>query len=163
MRKMRLALTLAFALLSVTWGVSAASASTKSPVSIRFTLSTSEVKAGVPIKATVIITNASATTLMVESCATDGWLWVGLANQTTPFTPAVATVACNASIKLKPGANRFPVTVMTVYQVFAGCGTPHCTTTGPPSLPKGIYHTDVITLGLPKGTPTLTHVRVTLS
>lgn len=163
MRKKRIALTMAFVLFSISSGVSAASAATKSPVSIHFSLTTSKVKAGVPIKGIVIITNASSKTLMVESCASNGWLWVGLANKTTPFTPAAATVSCNASIKLRPGANRFPVKVMTVYQVFAGCGTPNCTTTGAPSLPKGIYHTDVITLGLPKGTPTLTHLRVTLT
>jgi hypothetical protein len=86
-----------------------------------------------------------------------------LANKTTPFTPVVAAVACAPSVKLKPGANRFRVTVMTVYQECEVHGTPRCTKTGSPSLPKGTYHTDVITLGLPKGTPTLTHVRVILS
>lgn len=159
----RLALTLAFVMASICGGVSAVGAATKSPVSVRFTLTRSAVEAGVPIKGTVIITNASSKTMLVESCAIDGWLWVGLANKATPFSPVVAAVACAPSVKLKPGANRFPVTVMTVYQVCEVHGTPRCTKHGMPPLPKGIYRTDVVTLGLPKGTPVLTHLRVTLT
>ena len=161
--KKRLVLVLACILFTISSGVTVASASAKSPVSVRFTLRATTAKAGVPIKGTVTITNATSTTLMVESCATDGWLWVGLANKTTPFSPVVATVACAATIKLRPGANRFPVTVMTVYEVFADVGKPHCKNPGPPPLPKGTYRTDVVTLGLPKGSPTLTHLRVTLT
>ena len=163
MLQKRLALALGVLLLSISSGVAGAGASPTSPVSLRFTLSTTTVRAGLPIKGTVIITNSSSTTLLVETCAVNGWLWVGLANKTTPFDPVSTMVGCAPSVKIKPGANRFPVKVMTVYQVCQMTGTPRCTKHGSPHLPKGVYRTDVVTAGLPKGTPVLTHLRVTLT
>jgi hypothetical protein len=163
MRMKRVMAAIVVALLFVSWGVNGASATTKSPISIRFSLTTTHVKAGTPIKGTLIMTNSSSKTMLVESCATDGWLWVGLANKTTPFDPAVAAVACEGTVKLKPGANRFRITVMTVYQECQVDGTPRCTKSGSPSLPEGAYRTDVIALGVPQDTPTLTHLRVILT
>jgi hypothetical protein len=163
MVKKRLAVALATCLLSISTGAAGASAVAKSPLSLRFTLSTTTDKAGRPIKGIVTITNSSSKTLLVETCAINGWLWVGLANKTTPFEPASTSVACFPSVKIKPGPNRFPVTVMTEYQMCEKHGTPRCPNHGMPSLPKGTYRTDVVAVGLPKGTPVLTHLRVTLT
>jgi hypothetical protein len=116
-------------------------------------------RAGHPIHGTAILTNASSKTILVEACAEDGWLFVGLANKNVPYDPAVATVACNATIKLKPGANRFAIAVSTDYDVCTNSGgVPACG-----RLPSGTYHVAVTTLGLPKGTTFGAHIRVTLT
>lgn len=163
MMKKRLVVASAVALVWISWGVSAANATTKSPISLRINLATTHTKAGTPIKGTAILTNSSSKTLLVESCALNGWLFVGLATKTLPFNPAVTAVACAPSVHLMPGANRFRITVMTTYQECEVHGTPRCTNSGAPSLPKGTYFTVVETLGLPNGIPMLTHLRVTLS
>jgi hypothetical protein len=163
MMKKRFAIAITIALLSISWGISGASATSKSPISIRFTLDTTHMKAGTTIHGTAFLTNSSSKTLMVESCALDGWLFVGLANKTIPFNPAVSAVGCLPSVKLKPGVNRFRITVWSMYQECSAHGTPRCPKSGMPGLPKGTYHTVIETLGLPRGTPTLTHLRVTVS
>jgi hypothetical protein len=162
MHAKRLALAITFVALSICGGASAASAAHRSPISIRIVLGTTLAKAGTPIHGTAILTNTNRTRLVVEACAYNGWLFVGLTNQSVTFDPAVTTVGCAPSVTLKPGANRFRITVATTYQECEVHGTPRCTKNGAPALPKGTYHTDVVTLGLPKGTPTLTHLRVTL-
>jgi hypothetical protein len=144
-------------------GALVAHAITKSPISIQVRLSRTSVLAGVPIHGVAIISNASDKTILVNSCATDGWLFVGLANKSVSFDPAVATVACASSIHLKPGANRFSIVVSTRYGECGSTTTPKCTGPVMPLLPKGLYHTSVVTLGLPKGTSAPTRLSVTIS
>jgi hypothetical protein len=159
MRTRRLLLTAALLVLSLIGSASVANASGTSPVSIRVHLNVTTVRGGRPIHGTAILTNASPKTILVEACAYDGWLFVGLTNKSVPFDPAVAAVACNATIKLKPGANRFPIAVSTDYGVcYENGGTPACG-----RLPSGTYHVAVTTLGLPKGTSFESHIRVTLT
>jgi hypothetical protein len=144
---------------SVFGTASVAGASGKSPVSIQIHLNVTTERAGHPIHGTAILSNDSSKTILVEACALDGWLFVGLTNKNVPFGPAVATVACNASIKLKPGANRFAIEVSTDYDVcYENGGTPACG-----KLPSGTYHVAVTTIGLPKGTSFLSHIRVILT
>jgi len=146
-------------MVSVIAYTSAATASGKSPVSIRVHLNVTTVRGGRPIHGTAILTNASPKTILVEACAYDGWLFVGLTNKNVTFDPAVAAVACNATIKLKPGTNRFPIAVSTDYGVcYENGGTPACG-----RLPSGTYHVAVVTQGLPKGTSFESHLRVTLT
>jgi streptogramin lyase len=146
-------------MVSVIAYASAATASSKSPVSIRVHLNVTTVRGGRPIHGTAILTNASPKTILVEACAYDGWLFVGLTNKSVTFDPAVAAVACNATIKLKPGTNRFPIAVSTDYGVcYENGGTPACG-----RLPSGTYHVAVVTQGLPKGTSFESHLRVTLT
>jgi hypothetical protein len=139
--------------------LTSADAVKKSPVSIHVALDATTARAGHPIHGTVILTDTTSKTILVEACASDGWLFVGLANKNVPYDPAVATVACNATIKLRPGANRFPIVVLTDYDVCSGNGGP--TPCGP--LPQGTYHVAVEALGLPKGTSFGAHLRVTLT
>jgi len=162
MKPKRFALAIAFVVLSICGGAPAANAAHRSPVSIRIVLDTTHAKAGTPIHGTAILTNTNRTRLLVETCAYNGWLLVGLTNKSVTFNPAVTSAACAPSVTLKPGANRFRITVATTYQECEVHGTPRCTKTGAPALPKGTYYTDVVALGLPKGTPTLNHLRVTL-
>jgi hypothetical protein len=159
MRTRRLLLSVALLMVSVIAYTSAATASGKSPVSIRVHLNVTTVRGGRPIHGTAILTNASPKTILVEACAYDGWLFVGLTNKSVTFDPAVAAVACNATIKLKPGTNRFPIAVSTDYGVcYENGGTPACG-----RLPSGTYQIAVTTQGLPKGTSFESHIRVTLT
>jgi hypothetical protein len=152
-------LTVAFLFVSAFSPAAVASASGKSPVSIQVHLDATTVRAGHPIHGTATLSNASSKTILVEACAYDGWLFVGLTNKNVPYDPAVAAVACNATVKLKPGANRFAIEVSTDYDVCSGNGgTPPCG-----RLPSGTYHVAVTTLGLPKGTSFGSHIRVTLT
>jgi hypothetical protein len=140
-------------------GLSAAASantSAKSPISVRIALSRTVVIAGESIQGVAIMTNSTNNSILVRSCARDGWLFVGIANQNISFSPIVAGVACAGSIHLKPGANRFLISVSTSYQQCSqgagDAGGPHCTSSGMPPLPKGSYHTSVVILGLPTGT-----------
>jgi hypothetical protein len=150
-------------ILLIVGGASSANATSKSPISIRVDLEATTAKDGEPILGFAILTNSSSKTVVVESCASDGWLFVGLANKGVPFRPIVLTDACVPSIKLRPGANQFAVKVATTYQECGMHSAPFCAKSGSPALPRGTYHLDVITLGLPKGTRVLTRSRVTLS
>ena len=150
-------------ILSIVGGASSANATSKSPISIRVDLEATTAKAGEPILGFAILTNASSKTILVDSCASDGWLFVGLANKNVPYQPIVLTAACTPSVKLRPGANQFAIKVVTTYQECAMHSAPLCTQTGSPALPRGAYRVDVITLGLPKGTRVLERNRVTLS
>jgi hypothetical protein len=159
MRTRHILLTVAFLVVSVCSFASGASAFVKSPVSIQVHLDATTVRAGHTIHGTATLSNASSKTILVEACAYNGWLFVGLANKNIQYDPAVTTVACNATVKLKPGANRFAISVSTDYDVCSESGgTPRCG-----SLPLGTYHVAVTTLGLPKGTSFGTHIRVTLT
>jgi hypothetical protein len=155
----------AFAIvLSILLGTSVAAGATgRSPVTIRIDLDATTVMAGRAIHGTALLTNTSDKTILVESCAVDGWLDVGLSNKNVSYEPIDPLIACAPSVKLRPGVNSFPVTVQTRYQVcFKKHGTPRCTKTGMPSLPKGTYHVDVVTAGLPKGTQSSANTSVKL-
>jgi hypothetical protein len=144
-------------------GSSSAGATDRSPVSIHINLDATKVIAGHAIHGTAVLTNASRKTILVESCAIDGWLDVGLANKSVQYEPISPAIACAPSVKLKPGVNTFPITVQTIYQVcYQKHLKPRCTKTGMPALPKGTYHVDVVTAGLPKGTISTSPTSVTL-
>lgn len=153
----------AVAFLAISWGVTSLSAASKSPISIRVSLDTSTTRAGHPIHGTAILTNSSSKSILVRTWECDEWLFEGLANKNVPYQPVVPLASCSPTIKLKPGVNRFPITVSTSYQVCQTRGTPRCTKSGMPSLPKGTYHIAVITNGLPKGTSYSDQIRITLS
>jgi hypothetical protein len=137
----------------------------KSPITIRVTLDQTRVVAGVPIKGTAVLTNTGHKRVLVQQCAIDGWLEVGLANKATPFSPGFFEVECRPSVVLAPGPNRFPVTVLTTYLSCLQPGgqsevfVPKClstdqtgSSTTPPPLPVGRYSTKVVTVGLPRHT-----------
>jgi hypothetical protein len=144
-------------------GVANASTSAKSPISVRVTLSRTEVVAGRSIRGEAVLTNSGTKTVLVQACAYDGWLFVGLANKQISYSPAIATVACMPSVRLTPGINRFSITVVTTYQECGGTTSPRCPKSGAPALPKGKYHTEVKILGLPSGTQKLSPISVTLN
>lgn len=145
----------------------------KTPVTIRIKLDQSHVMAGAPIKGTAILTNNGSKAMLVQQCATDGWLDVGLVNKTIPYSPVFALVGCRPTVRLSPGVNRFPVTVVTTYQSCLQPGgqslipTQNCVPTtvsaNPlPPLPAGRYATKVVTMGLPSNTAVSNSVVVTL-
>ncbi len=132
------------------------------PITIRVGLDRTRVVAGMPIKGIVVVTNGTAKTIVVQQCAIDGWLAVGLATEKIRFSPVFAEVGCAPSIELEPGRNRFPVTVVTTYESCLQPGgrsttsIPTCLSAGssfaPPSLPPGRYSIKVVTMGLPQNT-----------
>jgi hypothetical protein len=143
------------------WGtVADASTSTPRPIKVHLTLTQTQVVAGQPIKGTVVITNRTDKSITVKTCAANGWLAVGLSGQVDSYPFGSLLVACPPSIRLAPGANRFPVTVITTY---ASCvqpqpaGTPWapvptCTVSNgrltKPPLPAGRYSTKFHLVGL---------------
>jgi hypothetical protein len=145
------------------WGtVAGASSSNPPPVRVRLTLNEHQVVAGQPIKGTVVMTNTTDKKITVNTCATDGWLAVGLSGKVNSHPFGSFLVGCKPTIRLAPGPNRFPVTVITTY---TGCtqpqpaGTavpsplyPTCTVsnghTNSPPLPPGRYSTKFHFVGL---------------
>ena len=135
-------------------GVAGASTSSSSPIRIRVALDQRRVVAGRPIHGTAVLTNTTSRQVLVQSCARNGWLQVGLKGHGYTFRASSTLIACPPSIRLTPGANRFPVTVLTTYD---GClqpggksatSLPACTSKGPPPLPAGRYSTTVFVSGL---------------
>ena len=145
-------------------GISGA-ATKKSPITISVAVAKTSVVAGTPIHGVAILTNTSSKSVTVKSCAANGWLFVGVANAQIPFGAASTAVACAPSVHLKPGANRFAVTIITTYSECSQVknpNVPRCTKSGAPPLPKGVYKTSVIVVGLPPGTPSPRAITVTL-
>ncbi len=145
----------------------------KDRITIRITLDRTRVIGGAPIKGTAVVTNHGSRGLLVQQCAIDGWLAVGLADRAIRFSPAFSLVRCPPSVVLAPGPNRFPLTVSTTYQACLQPGgrsttfIPRCVPTAGsssslPPLPAGRYSTKVVTLGLPSSTSVSNSVVVTL-
>jgi len=115
-----------------------------------------------------VLTNTTSRAITVESCAQNGWLQVGLEGHGYTYQPGRTLIACRPSIRLAPGANRFSVTVLTIYEACVQAGgtsvrsVPACTATGPPPLPAGRYTTTVSMTGLAHVTRTPRGVTVTL-
>jgi hypothetical protein len=150
-------------------GVSgSAGASGSAPVAVRVNLTHHRAVAGDPIAATVVLTNTTEHRIVVNQCAINGWLAVGLENKVIPYDAYFSEVECAPTVYLRPGPNRFHVTVSTRYP---GCTTnihqvlpqsmPSCTASGAsPALPAGRYSTTVDIMGLTTQTPR--RVNVTL-
>lgn len=149
-------------------GVAGASGSSSAAIKVRVALHHSRVVAGQPIKGTVVLTNTTSRQITVESCAQNGWLQVGLQGRGYTYQASSTLIACPPSIRLAPGANRFPVTVLTTYESCLQPGgesvasLPSCTSTGPPPLPAGRYSTTVFIMGLPHMTEAHRAITVTL-
>ena len=151
------------------WSVLAgAAASSPSPIEVRVSLTQHEVAAGQPIKGSVVLTNTTHKTITVNTCAANGWLQVGLKGHGYTYVATSLEMACPPSVRLKPGANRFPVTVLTSYE---GCvhpgghsltSLPACTPTGQPPLPTGKYSTVTTIVGLSHLTHSSNRQTVTL-
>lgn len=139
------------------------------PLTLRIMLRHTRVAAGMVIKGAAMFTNRTGAPITVETCAADGWLEVGLVNKHISYTPANVAIACPPTVQLVPGVTRVPITVVTTFQ---GCTqspsaatapeAPSCAG-GPPPLPVGTYHTEVVTSGLPPDIPTANVVSVTLT
>jgi hypothetical protein len=151
-----------------------ASGSQAPPIRAHIALSTPRVVAGHPIKGTVVLTNTTHKEITVNTCATNGWLAVGLSGPVNSYPFGSFEVGCAPSIRLAPGTNRFPVTVITTY---AGCAQPRpggspgtalpfCTESNghvsSPPLPAGRYSTKLHVVGLTGLTQTPNQVVVTL-
>ena len=128
------------------------------PVKVRVIVGRHRVVAGHSIEGTVVLTNTTARQITVDTCAANGWLAVGLSGRVDSYPFAHTDIGCAPTVRLVPGINRFPVTVITTY---ASCtqpqpaggssptpSTPTCTVAGPPPLPAGSYVTKVDVVGL---------------
>ena len=159
----------ALAVLPLIGVVSPSGATTKPPVSVQIELNATTIRAGHSVHGTAIITNSSSASILVQGWSCDQWLYVGLANKHITYDPAVPTSACSNSVTLKPGKNRVPITLTTMYQV-CGAGTqkgtvqvPHCTKSGMPALPKGRYHVVVWTPAVSAFAPYSASLHVTIT
>jgi len=129
------------------------------PLRVHVTLTSHhQVVAGDPIEGIVVFTNTTHKAITVNTCTTDGWLAVGLSGPVNSYPFFHFSVGCPPSVRIAPGAKRFPVSVITTY---AGCIQPQpaggssptplmpwCTVAGPPPLPDGSYSTKVDIVGL---------------
>jgi PASTA domain len=143
-------------------------------IKVHLSLTKHQVVAGQPIKGTVVLINTGAKERTVNTCAEDGWLAVGLSGDVNSYPFGSFEVKCAPSVRLAPGANRFPVTVLTTYvectQPQPGDSSvtpdPICTVSdghvGPPPLPAGRYSTKIHLVGLSGMTQTPNRVVVVL-
>jgi PASTA domain len=138
----------------------AASGSASPPIGVHVSLDHNRAVAGQPIKGQVVLTNTTARDITVDACTKNVvWLSVGLSGPVDSVAGGGSLlITCPPTIRLHPGANRFPVTVATTYQ---GCIQPQpdgssqsspqfpwCTVAGQPPLPAGRYDTKVVLKGL---------------
>ena len=141
--------------LLVGWGgVAGASGSSLAPIKVRVALHHNRVVAGSPIKGTVVLTNTTSRQITVESCAQNGWLQVGLKGRGYTYQPSSTLIACPPSIRLAPGANRFPVIVLTLRKLSpTRRALSHTVATmyanRPTAIAPGRYSTTVFIIGLP--------------
>ena len=139
------------------------------PVEIRLALSTTHVVAGTQIRGEALLTNTTSRTITVNTCAIDGWLFVGLRNSRVSYEPIRALVLCSPTAHLRPGVNRVAVSISTRFQGCTGTAseaTPQLPACSPqktePPLPVGRYTTKVATFGLPPGTQLPSPIKVML-
>jgi hypothetical protein len=141
-----------------TFATVAAAASPAQPLKVRVILEQHRVVAGHPIQGTLVLTNTTSKQITVATCAANGWVAVGLTGRVDSHPFAHTLIGCAPTVRLTPGTNRFPITVITTY---ASCtqpqpaggtsptpSTPICTVAGPPPLPAGSYSTKVDLVGL---------------
>jgi hypothetical protein len=140
------------------------------PVEIHIRLDQTRVVGGTSIRGQAVLTNTTSKSILVQQCAADGWLTVGLMNKSIPFDPAMSLIACPPSIRLHPGTNLFPITVMTTYQECLQPGgqsttyVPPCSHVyGVPPLPAGSYITKLVTAGLPTKTAIPRAIMITVT
>jgi hypothetical protein len=159
MRGLRAAVLLSLIALSISLVMTTVAAGSPArPIEVKVDLSHHRVVAGHSIKGTVVLTNTTKKPITVNTCAANGWLNVGLKGPAYTDLPINALIACAPTVRLAPGINRFPVSVITTY---SGCvepqpsgpstatkSTPICTVDGPPPLPAGSYSTEVAIVGL---------------
>jgi hypothetical protein len=141
---------------------------TSAPVEIRLVLNQTRVTAGTPIHAEAVVTNTTGKTIIVETCAINGWLGAGLTNDRVSWLPAYSAVGCRPTVRLSPGLNRFPISIGTVYEMCTSSShtspqDPACVRGGTPPLPPGLYVTKMAVAGLPAGTQLPPGIRVTLT
>ena len=166
MRKSLVGLAASLILLLGAPTVANAGSGAASPISIRLVLRHTSVVAGHVLAGDAVITNRSTKTIVVQACAEDGWLDVGLSNKSYTYSPIDELILCAPTVRLRPGVNHFSIAIRTMYQ---GCtkstptfDLPRCGKTGMPTLPKGQYHTSVIMVGFPKNTRAPTNIKVTI-
>ena len=144
--------------LGVLMGTATASEAPSAPIKVGLTLVQTRVAAGQPIKGSVLLTNTTNKAITVSTCTENGWLVVGLSGPVSSLPFGSLLLACPASLRLRPGMNRFGIKVITTY---TGCTepqpdgsssattlTPWCTTAGLPPLPAGRYVTKLHLVGL---------------
>jgi hypothetical protein len=144
------------------------------PVSVRLTFASTTVDVGSPLQGVATVTNNTSRDILVTRCSQGRWLTVGIATSRWTYLPVRGAVACAPSVRLVPGENRFPFSVITTYRI---CGrefwrhgqlvrrptAPQCMVGGArPPLPDGYYVTRTIVNGLPAGTRPPSPVHVTL-
>ena len=167
-----LGLALASALLPAT-GAGGAPAP---PIRVSVVLPVHHVVAGRLLKATVVLKNTTTKPIIVQQCAIDGWLAVGLTGKVDSYPFGHEAVGCEATVKIKPGANRFPIHITTSYAACTGASpagnrpdaiSPNCVLEAgrqsPPPLPAGSYTTKVDIVGLDGLTGPAPPVRVRIT
>jgi hypothetical protein len=138
------------------------------PITVQLELARTTLTAGTPLKGVALFTNTTAHSITVDQCALDGWLAVGLVNEKISFEPVSPAIACAPSVRLAPGADRFKITIATIYlscvppSISEGSTSITCTPYGPPPLPAGRYRTKIVVTGLPTTTQLPPPTTVTL-
>jgi hypothetical protein len=159
----------ALVLLLAVSGTAKASRPSSAPIKVHVALNGDRVVAGQTIKGEVLLTNTTTRTIVVDACADNGWLQVGLKGKGYVYEATSLLILCPPTIHLHPGINRFPVNVLTSYQSCSQpqgnspTSAPRCTpSNGLPPLPIGKYSTEVLIFGMPHLTRPPNQVTVTL-
>ena len=144
--------------LGILMGTATASEAPSAPIKVRVTLVQTRVVAGQPIEGSVLLINTTTKAITVNTCTENGWLVVGLSGRVSSLPFGNLPLVCPASLRLRPGMNRFGIKVITTYaectqpqpdgSSSATTLTPWCTTAGLPPLPAGRYVTKLHLVGL---------------
>jgi hypothetical protein len=138
------------------------------PVEIQLVLDRTQVTAGTPIRGEARLTNTTGRAITVETCASNGWLSVGLTNAQVSYDPATVGNVCGPTVRLSPGLNRIPIVISSSFLACTQTSSqatpqlPVCTSQGEPPLPAGQYLTKIVTTGLPAGTRLPSAIKVRL-
>jgi hypothetical protein len=142
------------------------------PADLRFTdhieLSRDRAPAGQSISGDLVVTSKAAAAINLTSQCRPQFEVV-INNAAITQRPVFTRMCSNGPLIIKPGINRFPITVVTSYFecVQAGVSSvssiPECTASGsPPPLPPGVYHTTLVGSGATP-LPEPASVRVTVT
>lgn len=118
----------------------------------RVVLSRDRVAPGQPISGTLVVTSKAPGPInLTRSCRPKFQVVIG--NRAITQQPAFTEECSSQPFYIKPGTNRFPITVITTYFECLQPGgssvisIPACGPDGAPPLPPGIYHTTLFGSG----------------
>lgn len=130
-------------------------------------LSEDSVRAGTPIRGSLVLTNPTSTTLPAPRCR-GNWLEMDIVIRNVGFHGPDGVVPCSSAVPLRPGVTRLHFLLTTTYGVCSRSSRvpagnePRCPDGVRPPLPDGIYLARTRLVALPRGMASPPPVRLVL-